>query len=83
MGAAEVRGLGVDVLLADAHLARAMREAALEAGVRVERLVLSATGVLLACGAGAGVEVERGALEPIYAREPEAVTKWRSLRGEG
>ncbi len=67
-------------VMADAHLAPGMREWAEREGVRVEPLRLSAEGVLRA---SAGVEgVEAGRLAPVYPREPEAVSKWRKLKGE-
>ncbi|MGD9691784.1 MAG: tRNA (adenosine(37)-N6)-threonylcarbamoyltransferase complex dimerization subunit type 1 TsaB [Phycisphaerales bacterium] len=67
-------------VMADAHLVAGMREWCTSSGVGVEPLRLTAEGVLRA---SAGVEdVGADRLAPVYPREPEAVTKWRRLKGE-
>lgn len=67
-------------VMADAHLVAGMREWCAASGVGVEALRLTAEGVLRA---SAGVEdVGADRLAPVYPREPEAVTKWRRLKGE-
>lgn len=68
------------VLMADSHLVTGMREWCAGSGVIVEPLRLTAEGVLRASVGGAWVEGER--LAPVYPREPEAVSKWRRLKGE-
>ncbi len=68
------------VVMADAHLVAGMREWCAGQGITVEPLRLTAEGVLRA---SAGVEdVGADRLAPVYPREPEAVTKWRRLKGE-
>jgi len=66
---------GVSVLIADAHLPGAIREACAGIGVDVVSPALSAAGCLeVAAGLGA---VDPALLVPVYAREPDAVTLWK------
>lgn len=76
----DVRSLGVTDLLADRFLPDPIRQRALDASVAIHPLILSAA----ACARAAmgGRPVDPVALVPIYPREPEAVTKWRELRGK-
>lgn len=69
---------GVDLLVIDRFAPPRMIERAHAAGIRVEPPTFDP----LACAAlGAMLEpVDPLALEPLYPREPEAVTKWRALR---
>ncbi len=69
---------GVDLLVIDRFAPSRMVERAHAAGIRVEPPTFDP----LACAAlGAALEpVDPLALEPLYPREPEAVTKWRALR---
>ncbi len=69
---------GVDLLVIDRFAPPRMIELAHAAGIRVE----APTFDPLTCATiGAALEpVEPLALEPLYPREPEAVTKWRALR---
>ena len=64
-------------VLADAHLPGPMRDWAHREGVPVLGLRLDATVCLLVSREIPATPPE--ALEPIYPREPEAVTKWREL----
>lgn len=69
---------GVRVLVADAHLPREMRAAAEAAHVRVVEPVFDAAEVL---NAAAGIApCDPVALNPVYAREPDAVTQWRARK---
>ncbi len=69
---------GVDLLVIDHHAPPRLVERALEASIRVERPVFDA-GACAALGATLP-PIDPLALEPIYPREPEAVTKWRALK---
>jgi tRNA A37 threonylcarbamoyladenosine modification protein TsaB len=70
---------GVRVLLADRFLPESMRARALALGVRIEAPVFSAAACARMAASMQGVDPS--ALLPLYPREPEAVTKWRALRG--
>lgn len=69
---------GIGLLVVDRFAPARMVELAAQASIRVEAPVLDA----LACAAlgVARAPVDLLALEPLYPREPEAVTKWRALR---
>lgn len=75
---ARLRAEGVGLLVIDGHAPGRVVELAREASIRVEPPVFDAG----ACATlGATLEpIDPLALEPIYPREPEAVTKWRALR---
>jgi tRNA threonylcarbamoyl adenosine modification protein YeaZ len=66
-------------MIADAHLPQAMRAAVEGAGVRVVAPRL--TGRACAEASRVFTPVDPVALAPLYPREPEAVSKWRELRG--
>lgn len=66
---------GVSVLIADAHLPGAIREACVGCGVSVVAPALSAAACLeVSAGLGA---IDPALLVPFYAREPDAVTLWK------
>lgn len=69
---------GVDLLVIDRFAPPRIVERAREAGIRIQAPEFDAS----ACAAlGADMPpVDPIALEPLYPREPEAVTKWRALR---
>lgn len=69
---------GVDLLVIDRFAPARMVERAQAAGIRIEPPTFDA----MACAElGATIEpIDPLALEPMYPREPEAVTKWRALR---
>jgi len=74
--AADVAALEVGLIVADKFLPPAIRGAAEKAGVRVIAPEFDAAACLeLACSIPVGGP---GSLEPIYAREPEAVTLWKA-----
>lgn len=84
MTAAEIPSIAhVGTLAADPFLPEPIRAAALAAGMTIEPLELSAEKLLRAGLAelASGRMQPAGAegLRPIYAREPEAITKWRAL----
>lgn len=70
----------VSILIADVALEQMLRErGVLPAGVRVMPPRFDAIAVLEA--SADEPDVDPLALEPIYPREPEAVTKWRAMHG--
>jgi tRNA threonylcarbamoyl adenosine modification protein YeaZ len=76
------RGLserGGGVLLADEHLGRALAESAANAGLATRALEVDAHAFVREAvrRLDAGETTDALTLAPIYAREPEAVTKWR------
>jgi hypothetical protein len=77
--AAGLEGLRVGLLVADSFLPQVMRARAGELGIRVEAPVFDP----VACEEAAeGIApVDPAGLLPVYPREPEAVRKWRELRG--
>jgi tRNA A37 threonylcarbamoyladenosine modification protein TsaB len=77
--ASDLESLGVRILVADSFLPRAMVGECERLGVRVVRPVFDPHAVIEA--AQDLEEIDPVQLLPIYAREPEAVTKWRSRRG--
>ena len=77
--AAGLEGLRVGLLVGDAFLPSRMRARAEELGLRVEPPVFDP--VACAEAAEAIAPVDPAALVPVYPREPEAVRKWRELRG--
>ncbi len=90
--AAEVARRG-GVLLADAHLDPAlaacaarvgipMRGLAIEVGAAFGRAHRASVRVVRTGGAGAASCGSPFSLEPLYAREPEAVTNWRVRRAD-
>ena len=71
---------GGGVLLADGHLDATLAERAREVGLSTRALVVD-SGAFAAISAeifARGGAVAPAALQPIYAREPEAVTNWRA-----
>lgn len=70
---------GAVALAGDQHLPSSFRERALAAGIPVVAPRLSAQAVLDLSAWYTAVPPD--GLAPMYAREPEAVTKWRELRG--
>jgi tRNA threonylcarbamoyl adenosine modification protein YeaZ len=79
MTAAEIATLGVRTILADDHLAAPIRSWAASAGVRVAAPIFD-PAACLSLGALLPA-VDPVSLAPIYPREPEAVRKWRELKG--
>lgn len=79
VGADDLGSLGVRAVVGDAHLAREIDERAAALGLRRETVRLDPA----ACARlGAGMSpCDPAALEPIYAREPDAVTQWRARHG--
>lgn len=75
--AADIASLGVKLLVADDYLPAPIREACAGAGVEVRPPEFDAEACLLASSGLPAIDPL--ALLPIYAREPEAVTKWRAL----
>jgi len=69
------------VLIGDRHLPAEIRDAAVHAGWSIIEPAWDARAVLEAAAHLATVPAE--ALNPIYAREPEAVTLWRARHGGG
>jgi tRNA threonylcarbamoyladenosine biosynthesis protein TsaB len=67
------------VLLADAHLPPALRDAASTRGWRIEPLSLDPAALLRAAARAQPTDPEH--LAPLYGREPEAVTLWRQRTG--
>jgi tRNA threonylcarbamoyladenosine biosynthesis protein TsaB len=79
--AAQLAALGVGTVIADQFLPVSMRTACERMGIAVTLPHFDAADVL---AFGASLHTTNGAtpvdeLAPIYAREPEAVTKWRQL----
>ncbi|MFM7260335.1 MAG: tRNA (adenosine(37)-N6)-threonylcarbamoyltransferase complex dimerization subunit type 1 TsaB [bacterium] len=66
-------------LLADEHLGDALSQVAVAQGLPVRRFSVDPSAVAREALArlARGVTIDPFALSPIYAREPEAVTKWR------
>ena len=76
------RGLserGEGVLLADEHLGKSLAESAANAGLATRALEVNAHAFVreAARRLAMGETIDALRLAPIYAREPEAVTKWR------
>lgn len=78
VSATELDDLAVDLLVADRHLSGGIRQAAEARGIRLELPVFDPRACLELCcrlpGAPAGM------LQPLYPREPEAVTLWNARR---
>lgn len=76
--AARVAGCG-GVLLADEHLGERLTQVAAEAGLPIRRFGVDPAAFVREARARleAGFVTDPLRLAPIYAREPEAVTKWR------
>lgn len=68
-----------DLLLDDGRLPNSFEVAAAEAGIKRITLRLTAQGLL--ASRELAVEIDPGALRPIYPREPDAVTQWRARHG--
>jgi tRNA threonylcarbamoyladenosine biosynthesis protein TsaB len=79
MTAAEIATLGARTILADDYLSEPIRTWAASAGVRVSAPVFD-PAACLRLGAVLPA-VNPMTLAPIYPREPEAVRKWRELKG--
>lgn len=79
MTALEVIATGVRLALADGHLSPEFRAALIERGVTVEAISFAADDCLRA--SALCVPGDPSGLVPIYPREPEAVTLWRSRHG--
>jgi hypothetical protein len=77
ISAADLAGLGIGLLAADGFLPAPIREACGALGIAVVPPVFD-PGACLAASAGLP-EIDPAALLPMYAREPEAVVKWRKL----
>ena len=67
------------VLLADEHLGDALTQVAVAHGLPIRPFRVDATAFAREAAARLqrGITIDALALSPIYAREPEAVTKWR------
>jgi tRNA threonylcarbamoyl adenosine modification protein YeaZ len=77
--ATESQPRGIKLLIADRFLPAAIRAAADAAGIAIAPPQLDPVALL---HAAVGLpEVAPMDLVPLYAREPEAVTKWRQLHG--
>jgi len=73
---ADVSGLGVGLIVADKFLPAPIREAAEQSGIALVAPKLDPAACLeLGCTLPIGAP---GTLEPLYAREPEAVTLWKA-----
>lgn len=79
MDAAGLEGLAVGLLVGDQFLPQSMRLRAEALGLRTAPPVFDP--VAGAKAADGIAPVDPAALMPIYPREPEAVRKWRELRG--
>jgi tRNA A37 threonylcarbamoyladenosine modification protein TsaB len=77
--ASGLTSLHIGLLVADAFLPPAMRTRAAELGIRVEPPTFDP----VACAEASEIipPTDPAALLPLYPREPEAVTKWRALKG--
>ncbi len=74
-----LESLGVGTIIADRHLPKAIAAEAMDRGVVIAAPRFDPAACLeLSFDAAA---VDPAALAPMYPREPEAVTKWRRLRG--
>ncbi len=80
MDAAGLEPLRIGLLVGDRFLPEAIRRRAEELGITVRPPVFDP--VACAEAAEAIAPADPAALMPIYPREPEAVRKWRELRGE-
>jgi len=78
--AAEVEGLGISALVSDPFLPASIRDRAGALGIAIAPLRLRAR-ILLELARDA-VPIDPLALTPDYAREAEAVTKWRQMKGK-
>ncbi len=74
----DLGSLGITTLLADPFLPPSMREEAQSKGIAIELLRLDST-IVLRLSRGL-VPIDAAALAPDYAREAEAVTKWRERK---
>lgn len=72
---------GLRTLLCDGHLPTSLRDGARAAGLTLAPIMLPPS----ACAHAARTQpaLDPAQLVPLYPREPEAVTKWRALHGEG
>ncbi len=71
-----IESLGVRTIVSDRHLPASFVEMARSLGVELRPIVLDARDLLIA---GEGIEpIDPLRLEPLYAREPDAVTQWRA-----
>ncbi len=79
MGEPDVSALGVTTLVSDPFLPDSIRSRATALNIHLEAIRLSAAAVLrLAPGRD---PIDPLLLTPDYAREAEAVTKWRQMKG--
>ena len=74
--AEQIEALGVKCIVADQHLPDSFDQQARSLGIARSELVLDARNLLAAAKGLAPIDPLR--LTPIYAREPDAVTQWRS-----
>ena len=83
MDSGSFSGLDAGSIVCDEHLPDGIRAAAERAGVPIVRPVLDAHTLVRMSGSddGACGCVSPDDLEPIYAREPDAVTQWRARHG--
>jgi tRNA threonylcarbamoyladenosine biosynthesis protein TsaB len=77
--ASGLTSLHIKLLIADAFLPPTMRARAAELGIPVQPPVFDP--VACAQASEAIPPTDPAALLPLYPREPEAVTKWRALKG--
>lgn len=76
IGVERLASLEVATIVADRHLPGVFVQGARELGIVIEPIVLDARAML---DASAGIApTDPVALGPIYAREPDAVTQWRT-----
>ncbi len=75
---AQLESLSIRTLVSDAHLPKSFANYASEHAIEVQQIVLDARHVLAAAIGNDPVEPLN--LEPIYAREPDAVTQWRERK---
>ena len=80
VGAEALEALGVKTIYADAHLPESLQQRAASLGISVRPIILDAIHCV---EAAAGISpIDPGLLEPIYAREPDAITQWRARHGD-
>lgn len=75
-----IESLGVKAIYADAHLPESFQQRAASLGIFVRPIILDAIHCAKAAVGISPTDPER--LEPIYAREPDAITQWRARHGD-